>query len=90
MTVLAAWLLVLIAGILVAIWSRKANHPIAKRSLLGIGGALILVGTMMVLSIGLLFHLHGYHADFLAIDACLDRGGSWDYDTRVCTHAPLR
>ena len=39
---------------------------------------------MMALYFGSLFIAHGGNRDFLAIDACLDAGGRWDYERRVC------
>jgi len=40
------------------------------------------------LYIGLLFIAHDGNPDFFAIDACLDRGGRWDYEKRVCESGP--
>ncbi len=39
--------------------------------------------TLLVLAIVLTWM---WVADFLAIDACLDSGGSYDYERRVCDH----
>ncbi len=34
--------------------------------------------------IGFLFLVHDCNPDFLKIDSCLDAGGKWDYENRVC------
>ena len=33
---------------------------------------------------GWLFVESGFNRDFLAIDACTDRGGTWNYAARTC------
>lgn len=49
--------------------------------LAGVAGALVL---LVALYLGFLFVAHDFSPDFLHIDACLDNGGRWDYDRRVC------
>ena len=31
-----------------------------------------------------LFVIHGFNRDYNKIDRCLDSGGKWDYENRVC------
>jgi len=44
----------------------------------------LLILVTMVLYIAFLFIAHGGNRDFLSIDSCLDRGGRWHYEKRVC------
>jgi hypothetical protein len=50
----------------------------------GTAGALVLV---LALYMALLFIAHDFNPDFLGIDACLDHGGRWNDDRRVCDSA---
>ena len=53
----------------------------AAKVLAGIVGAFVL---LVVFYIGALFLAHGCDPDFLKIDSCLDGGGRWDYERRLC------
>ena len=44
-------------------------------------GTLVLVPLFYLVA---LFVAHDVSADFLDIDRCLDRGGRWEYERRVC------
>ncbi len=50
----------------------------------GIAGALVLV---VALYFVLLFVLHDFNPDFLNVDRCLDSGGRWNYQLRLCESA---
>jgi hypothetical protein len=39
-----------------------------------------LVATTALIAVGF------WYKDWLAIDKCLDNGGRWDYDKRICEH----
>lgn len=39
---------------------------------------------VVVAALAILWRAHGFNPDFLEIDACLDRGGRWDYQARIC------
>jgi hypothetical protein len=38
--------------------------------------------TTGIITLALLFYV--YFSDFMLIDACLDSGGRWNYETRTC------
>jgi len=38
----------------------------------------------VVIYFAFLFIAHGGNRNFLSIDACLDGGGRWNYETRTC------
>ena len=40
---------------------------------------------VVVAVLAILWRVHEFDPDFLRIDACLDRGGSWDYEARTCS-----
>jgi hypothetical protein len=44
------------------------------------------LAAIVILYFGVLFVAHGGNRDFLAIDACLDSGGKWNYPARTCEH----
>jgi hypothetical protein len=56
---------------------------ISRKKLVILGAVLLLIP---LLYFGALFVAHDFNPDFLAIDACLDSGGRWNYNTRVCEH----
>lgn len=59
-----------------------------KRRLLLIGATAAVIALLTVAvatPLALLWRAHGYDPDFLKIDACLDRGGAWDYEASVCS-----
>ena len=64
-------------------YSRTHNDKIGL-IIAGIAGVFVLV---VALYLGLLFVAHDLSPDFLHIDTCLDHGGRWDYDRRVCDSA---
>jgi hypothetical protein len=47
----------------------------------GIAGALVLA---VALYVGFLLVVHDFNPDFLEIDACLDDGGRWNDERRLC------
>jgi hypothetical protein len=81
------WVIVLIAGILLARWARKVSSPMAKSLLRFVAAAAIVSSVLMLLYVGALFHASGYDRDFLTIDSCLDRGGAWDSAKSRCMGA---
>ena len=48
--------------------------------------AVVAVAILLIAALyfGSLFIAHDGNRDFLAIDACLDAGGRWDYERRAC------
>jgi len=40
---------------------------------------------VVVAALAILWRVHEFNPDFLDIDACLDRGGSWNYEARTCS-----
>jgi hypothetical protein len=81
------WVIVLLAGILLARWARRVSSPVAKSLLRFVAAGVIVSSVLMLLYVGVLFHLSGYDPDFLTIDSCLDRGGAWDSATSQCMGA---
>ena len=53
----------------------------------GIAGA---IAFCAVLYFALLFVAHDFDPDFLSIDRCLDSGGRWNSEGRVCEREPLK
>ena len=46
--------------------------------------AVTLVAAVLLSYPAFLFVVHDFNPDFMKIDSCLDRGGSWNYQTRQC------
>ena len=44
------------------------------------------LGLIIVVYLAALFISHGGNPDFLTIDSCLDSGGKWNYEARMCEH----
>jgi hypothetical protein len=81
---ICVWVIILIAGILLARLARRVSSPMAKSLLRFVAAAAIGSSVLMLLYVGALFHVSGYDPDFLMIDSCLDRGGAWDSATSRC------
>jgi hypothetical protein len=44
------------------------------------------LATIVLVYLGVLFIAHRGNPDSLSIDSCLDSGGRWNYETRICEH----
>lgn len=49
-----------------------------------LGGALLIVGGYYFS----LYVIHGFDSDFLKINECVETGGRWNYQLRVCEKIP--
>ncbi|MEN9469923.1 MAG: hypothetical protein RL630_1656 [Verrucomicrobiota bacterium] len=52
---------------------------------------LMLIGTVVLLTIGYyfsLFAIHGFDPDFLQINKCVESGGQWNSKLRICEPLP--
>ena len=64
----------------------RSKRRLAIRLCLGVAA---LFGGLALLTLsyyGILFLALGRNPDFLDIDSCLDDGGIWNYETRLCEH----
>ena len=48
--------------------------------------AILLVISPFIAYEAFLFYAHDFSPDYKSIDRCLDSGGRWDYENRVCIH----
>lgn len=44
----------------------------------------LLILSFLIAHEALLFWVHDFNPDYRKIDRCLDAGGKWDYENRVC------
>ena len=61
-----------------------SKRCLARKICLAVAGVFVGLALLEALYWGGLFAVHGGNPDFLDIDSCLDDGGMWNYETRVC------
>jgi hypothetical protein len=62
--------------------STVTRPAIVKGIVVGVGAAALL---LLVVYVGALLVVHRGNPDFFSIDSCLDDGGRWDYERRLCS-----
>ena len=69
----------------------RSNAFEVLRSLVPLKALLTLLVTSVVIVAGYYFSLyvlHGFDPDFLAINKCVESGGRWDHQLRICQQLP--
>lgn len=69
----------------------RSNALEAIKSLIPLKAVITLLATTILIVSGYYFSLyaiHGFDPDFLAINECVESGGQWDRQLRICKQLP--
>lgn len=69
----------------------RSNMQEALWGLLPLKAVLMILGTAVAIVAGYyfsLFAIHGFDRDFLEINKCVESGGRWNHELRVCEKIP--
>ncbi|MFM8365028.1 MAG: hypothetical protein ACKOAS_07740 [Verrucomicrobiota bacterium] len=67
-----------------SVWAPLAELVPIKALISILGAAILLVGGYFFS----LYAIHGFDRDFLAINECVESGGRWNHQLRICEKLP--